>query len=98
MKSLCITINFVIAVKSMLSNKSVSSKKMILVESQKVLMNDNQLPKTLNNFFSNTITILGIPRFNQSDPFSDNVSDPTLKAILKYLKHPSILITKKMQE
>lgn len=44
------------------------------------------------------IKILGIPRFNQSDPVSDNVSDPTLRAIFNYLKHPCILITKKMQE
>ena len=79
----------------MLSNKSVCINKIILVESQKILMNDNQIAKTLNDFFSNIIEILGIPRFNQTYPVSDNVSDPTLRAIFKYLKHPSISITKK---
>ena len=54
-------------------------------------MSEIQRAKTLNDFFSNTIKNLGIPKFDQSDPVSDNVNDDTLKAILKHCKHPSIL-------
>ena len=41
--------------------------------------------------FSNTVNTLGIPKLDQSDPVSDNFNDDTLKAILKYVKDPSIL-------
>lgn len=36
--------------------------------------------------------LLSIPKFDPSDPVSDNVYDPTLKSIFKYRKHASILI------
>ena len=40
------------------------------------------LAKTLSDFFSQTIKTLGITKFNQSDPVSAKVNDPTIKAIL----------------
>ena len=64
-------------IKPMLVNKFVSSEKLILVENQKILMNDNEIPKTLHDFFSNTNRTLHIPKLNQSDPVSDKVNDPT---------------------
>ena len=75
----------------MLPNKAISSKKIILVENQKILMTENQIATTLNDFFSNTIKTLGIPKCDQSDPVLDTVNDDTLKAVLKHRKHPSIL-------
>ena len=62
----------------MLANQSTASDKIILVENQKILMADNQIVKTLNDFFSNTIKTLGISKSNQSDLISDKVNDPTL--------------------
>ena len=44
----------------------------------------------LNTFFSNVVSNLNISRFPNSDPLIRNIKDPTLKAILKYRKHPSI--------
>ena len=82
------------AVKLMLCNKSVSSKKIVLVEIQKILMTDIKTAKMLNDFFSNTIKTVGIPKFNHIDPFSDKVNDPPMKAILKYRKHQGILTIK----
>ena len=65
--------------------------KIVLVENKKILMTDIKITKMLSDFFSNTIKTVGIPKFNQSDPVSDKVNDPPMKAILKYRKHPSIL-------
>ena len=42
-------------IKPMLSNKSVSNEKIILVENQKILSNDNDIAKVLNDFFSNIV-------------------------------------------
>ena len=79
------------AIKPVLLNKSVSNEKITLVENQKILITDNEVEITLNDI-SNTIKISDISKFDRSDPVSDNLNNSILKAILKYLKHPSILI------
>ena len=41
--------------------------------------------------FSNVVTNLNIPQFNQIDRTSENISDPVIKAIVKYRAHPSVI-------
>ena len=43
----------------------------------------------MNEFFSNVVTNLNIPQFNQIDRTSENISDPVIKAMVKYRAHPS---------
>ena len=38
----------------------------------------------LNKFFSNVVTNLNIPQCDQIDQTSENISDPVIKAIVKY--------------
>ena len=45
----------------------------------------------MNTFFSNIVGSLNIPEYVTNDLISDNISDPTIKLIVKYRKHPSIL-------
>ena len=40
------------------------------------------------------VTNLNIPQFNQIDRTSENISDPVIKAIVKYRTHPSIIAIK----
>ena len=47
--------------------------------------------ETLNSFFSNTVKNLNISRYSEFDPVTENIADPTLKAIFNYKYHPSIL-------
>ena len=49
------------------------------------------LAEVLNTFFSNILGSLNIPECVTNDPISDNISDPSIKLIVKYRKHPSIL-------
>ena len=49
----------------------------------------------MNEFFSNIITTLGIPQYNETEPVSHNIGDPLMKAIMKYRFHPSIVAIKK---
>ena len=44
----------------------------------------------LNDFFSIAVINLKIPKFENFDPFSENIDHP-LKAIFTYRKHPSII-------
>ena len=45
----------------------------------------------MNTFFSNFVGSLNIPEYVNNGPISDNISDPIIKLILKYRKHPSLL-------
>ena len=72
------------------SNKFVNSEKITLVDNDKIITNDKEIAKVLNDFFSNIIKTLNIPQKNHTDSMIENVRGPTLKAILKYCKYPSI--------
>ena len=43
----------------------------------------------MNNYFTNVVTSLEILEFDTIDQLSENISQPTLKVIVKYRKHPS---------
>ena len=51
----------------------------------------SKVAKVLITFFSNVVSNFNISRFPDSDTLIQNIKDPTLKAILKYRKHPSII-------
>ena len=75
----------------MLSNKSITNGKIISVENEKILCN-NEIAEVLNNFFSDIVKTLVIPQNVSSDLFIKN--DPTLRVIVQYPKHLSILTIK----
>ena len=79
----------------MLSNKFLNNEKITLVDNEKIITNDKEIAKVLNDFFSNIIKTLNILKKDHTDSIVQNVRNPTLKAILKYLKHPSILAIKR---
>ena len=82
----------------MLSNKSITSEKIISVENEKNISNDNKIAEVLNNFFSNITKTLWIPLNVYSDLFIGDTDDPRERTILKYPKHPSILAIKERCE
>ena len=82
-------------VKPLLSNKVVYNERITLVEDDKIIENDKNTASILNEFFSNIITTLGIPQYNETEPVSHNIGDPLMKAIMKYRFHPSIAAMKK---
>ena len=48
----------------------------------------------MNNFFSTIIQNLKIPQYKEQDPISASISDPVIRAIIKYRAHPSIIAIK----
>ena len=82
-------------VKPLLSNKVAYDERITLVEDDKIKENDKNTAYILNEFFSNVITTLGIPQYNETEPLSHNIGDPLMKAIMKYRFHPSIIVIKK---
>ena len=69
--------------------------KIHLIENNQLIKNDLKTAEVLNNFFSNIVQNLNIARYTSEKSFVDNISDSTLKAILKYRNHPSIIAIRK---
>ena len=60
-------------------------------EKGEILKTDSETAKTLNSFFSNIVKNLNIWRYSECHPVTENIADPTLKAIFKFKDHPSAL-------
>ena len=82
-------------VQSLLSNKVVYNDRNTLVEDDKIIENDENTASILKEVFSNIITTLGIPQYNETKPVSHNIGGPLMKVIMKYRFHPSIVAIKK---
>ena len=54
-------------VKPVLSNKFVNNEKITLVDNEKIITNDKEVAKVLNEFFSNIIKTLNIPNKDHID-------------------------------
>ena len=78
-------------VKSLFSDKTVSNEIITLGEDKTVTTQDKPNAELLNIFFSNAVKNLKIPRFSNTNPLAERLNNPTLKAILKYKNHPSIV-------
>ena len=60
-------------------------------EKGEILKTESETTETLNSLFSNKVTNLNILRYNEFNSVTENITDPTLKAIFKYKGHPSML-------
>ena len=60
-------------------------------EDGKIVKTEKETAQVFNNFFGNIVKNLNISQYSDFDPIIENVKHPTVKAILKYEKHPSIL-------
>ena len=79
------------SVKPLLSDKSRIRDRINISEKGKILKTESETAESLNSFFSNIVKNLNISRYSEFDPVTENIADPTLKAIFKYKEHPSIL-------
>ena len=78
-------------VKPPLSEKFTAREKISLSEHGEIVKTEKETAEVLNNYFGNIVKYLNISQYSDFDPIIENVKDPTLKATLKYEKHPSIL-------
>ena len=76
---------------SFFSDKVKSSENVKLVESDKIFTKDAKNAEDLNTIFLNTVENCKIPDMDKSTPFSEKLSHPILKSILKYNKSRRII-------
>ena len=78
-------------VKLFVSDKLLSTQKITLIDNNKIVKNDDDTARVLNTFFSNIVSDLKIPDYNNYNLLAENIQEPVLKAIVKYRNHASIL-------
>ena len=78
------------------SDKVKSSGKIILVENDNIITDDNELAIIFNKYFSNLASTLDIRKWPNPEAFDLN-ENPVSFAIRKYANHPSILKLKSQQ-
>ena len=78
-------------VKPCLTDKTLKSKRITLIENEKVVSDERGLVKIFNEYFSNIVSNLDIQR----PPSITLHHDPVFNAIKKFENHPSILEIKK---
>ena len=74
----------------MFSDKNSSFSKITLIENELLLNDDEKISSTLNDFFSNVVSNLNIPPYEDPSVNPEQFEDPVLKANEKYKYHPSI--------
>ena len=82
---------FLKTIKPFLSDKVRLTNKMTLIDNEEIIMDDYNTARVLNTSFSNIVSNLNIAKYSNCEPLANNISDPILKCVVKYRKHPSIL-------
>ena len=77
--------------KPLLSDKSRIRDRINISKKGKILKTESETAESLNSFFSNIVKNLNISRYSEFDLVTENIADPTLKAIFKCKDHPSTL-------
>ena len=67
-----------------------------MIDNGEAVATEQDTANVLNTFFSNVVNNLKIPQYANYDPIANNISDPILKAIVRYRNHPSILTIRKV--
>ena len=94
-KLVCDNKKFWKTVKPLLSNKTISNKKITLVENGNIIRNECDAAKVFNSFFTNVVKNLEIPQYNINDQICKSIQDPLIQAVVRFRKHPSIIAIEK---
>ena len=77
--------------KPLLSDNVAGKDEIHLTEDNELVKDNLETAEVLINFFSNVAQNLYISRYLNGEPLVSNTNDATLKVILKYRNHPSII-------
>ena len=77
--------------KPSLSDKVMTRDRINLSEKGELVKTELETAEVLNKFFSNIAKNLEISKYSKYEFFIDNIEDQTIRAILKYKNHPSII-------
>ena len=73
-----------------LTNKSVSSSRISLIE-EDIIQDNKEIANVFNEYFTNIVEDLRIPQYNNTFDETNIIEDPLLACFEKFKDHPSIL-------
>ena len=78
-------------VKPLFSDKLQSKNKIVLIEDETIISNDDEVAETMNEFFVSVTDSLGIKENSGYENATEGITDPIDEAVHKFSNHPSIL-------
>jgi len=86
------------AIKPHLSNKGITSNKIILVENEEIIRNDKNTAEIFNDYFINVLQDLNIPEISENEISDNSTGTPSAidEIIYTYRNHPSVLKIKEV--
>ena len=78
-------------IKPLLYDKVMTRDRINLSEKGELVKTELEIAEILNKFFSNIAKYLEISKYSKYESFIDNMEDQTIRAILKYKNHPSVI-------
>ena len=83
--------------KPFFTDKGTSRNSTSLIEGCKIIVEDMEIAETLNTYFEYAVSSLGISEPKEFITSHENLNDPIDSILLKYSKHPSILMIKAIE-
>ena len=77
--------------KPFLFDKIVPKEKLFLIEKDEIVESYFDTAQSLNTFFSNIVSNFKIAEYGNCVPTLDNINNPVIKSIVKYINLPTIL-------
>ena len=81
-------------VKPFFTDKSVNHHRILLVEENETISDNDEISEKLNNFFADILKNLNIPQYEDLSVNTDNIDDPILRAKEKFKNHQSTQLIK----
>ena len=81
-------------VKPFFTDKSVNHHRILLVEENETISDNDEISEKLNNFFADILKNLNIPQYEDLSVNTDNIDDLILRAKKKFKNHQSIQLIK----
>ena len=75
-------------IKSYFTDKGINHDKITLVDNEETVSDNEEISETLNNFFSDVVTNLNLPQYNDPTVNVEDIEDPVARPVEKYKNHP----------
>ena len=83
--------------KPFFTDKETSRNSISLIDGSKIIVEDMEIAETLNAYFEYAVSSLGISEPKEFITSHENLNDPINSILLKFSKHPSILMIKAIE-
>ena len=70
-------------IKPYFTDESINRDNITLVENEETVSDDNEISETLNNFFSEVVTNLNLPQYNDPTVNLEDIEDQVARAVQK---------------